>query len=27
VTKISGKPVPPPVPEDKRTVIKKGKEE
>ena len=26
VTKISGKPVPPPLPEDKRTIVRKGKE-
>jgi coenzyme F420-reducing hydrogenase delta subunit/ferredoxin len=26
VTKISGAPVPPPIPEDKRTIVRKGKE-
>jgi Fe-S-cluster-containing hydrogenase component 2 len=26
VTKISGEPVPPPLPEDKRTIVRKGKE-
>jgi hypothetical protein len=26
VTKISGGPVPPPLPEDKRTIVRKGKE-
>ncbi len=26
VTKISGEPVPPPIPEDKRTIVRKGKE-
>jgi F420-non-reducing hydrogenase iron-sulfur subunit len=27
VTKISGEPVPPPLPEDKRTIVRKGKED
>jgi F420-non-reducing hydrogenase iron-sulfur subunit len=27
VTKISGEPVPPPIPEEKRTIVRKGKEE
>jgi hypothetical protein len=26
VTKISGDPVPPPIPEEKRTIVRKGKE-
>jgi F420-non-reducing hydrogenase iron-sulfur subunit len=27
VTKISGAPVPPPLPEEKRTIVRKGKED
>jgi hypothetical protein len=26
VTKISGEPVPPPIPEEKRTIVRKSKE-
>jgi hypothetical protein len=27
VTKISGEPVPPPIPEEKRTIVRKSKKE